>query len=261
MPALRVHRDFQQVRSLSFCYICGVAFSPDDEVDRDHVPPKSAFSAADRRLVLILKTHKACNHSLSVADKKVGQLIALRRRVHPKAARDFALRFGHYSGIGVAVENVNVDAAIWRWIKGFHAALYRQPLLGNSVAFLTPFPRADKTTGGFKLQPIRAQHLVAVETIKINRALGNLDSIVANNGKLRYECVWCLADDRVQWLCCFAVDIYDWKDLGSHTTEIPARGCAGIYMLPNFAAPPGAAENRKTEIAIPNIDKLDAFSP
>jgi len=261
MPALRIHKDFQQVRSLPFCYLCGAAFNEGDLVDRDHVPPKSAFNVSDRQLVLKLKTHRACNNAFSVADKKVGQLIALRRREQPKSPRDLALRFGHYSGLGVAVENLNVDAAVWRWVRGFHSALYAEPLLGNQFALLTPFPRADMTSVGLKLQPIRQQHLVAVETIKSNRAFGNLDTILANNGKLRYECVWCQADDGVDWLCCFALDIYDWKDLGSHTAEIPSRGCAGIYMRTDRKAPNGATLNRRSEILIPNVDKLDPFSP
>ena len=165
MPALTVHKHFQKVRSLPFCYLCGIAFTEADQVDRDHVPPKSAFNVSDRQLVLKLKTHRACNNGFSVADKKVGQLIALRRREQPKSPRDLALRFGHYTGLGVAVENLNVDGAVWRWIKGFHSALYGQPLLGDHFAIVTPFPRADKTPSGIKLQPIRGQHLVAVETI------------------------------------------------------------------------------------------------
>lgn len=260
MPALRVQKDFQEVRSLPFCYLCGATFNATDEVDQDHVPPKSTFNVSDRNLVLKLKTHSACNNALSVADKKIGQLIALRRREQPKSPRDFALQFGHHAGLGIAVENLNVEMAVWRWVKGFHSALYRQPLLGNEFAIVTPFPRADKTRNGVKLHPVRKQHLVAVETIKINRALGNLDTIDANNGKLRYESVWCQADDGENWLCCFALDIYDWKDLGSHTAEIPARGCAGIYVQPDRKAPNGATLNRQTAILIPNVDKLDPFS-
>lgn len=261
MPRLLVHRDFQQARNLPFCYLCGREFVDGDDVDYDHVPPKATFNVLDRLRVLKLKTHRACNAAFSVDDKKVGQLIALRRRERPTSSRDAALRFGHHAMLGVAVENLNVDAAVWRWIRGYHAALYRQPLLGNQFALLTPFPRADKTPSGMRLQPIRQQHLIAVETIKSNRAFDNLDLIVANNNKLRYECVWCQADDGVQWLCCFALDIYDWKDLGSHSAEIPARGCAGFYTQPDRMAPPSATLNRDSPIIIPNVDKLDPFAP
>lgn len=261
MPALRVHRDFQDVRNLAFCYVCGEYFVEGDEVNRDHVPPKCTFSASDRRLVLKLKTHVDCNSSFKVEDKKVGQLIALRRYERPKTARDFALRFGYYSNIGVAVENLNVDAAVWRWVRAFHAALYGQPLLGSQWSLQTPFPRADKTADGPKLQPILEQHVLAIDVIKTNRALDNVDVIAAYNGKLTYECVWCQADDGERWLCCFGLDIYDWKDLGSHTADIPARGCAGMYVLPSKAAPTVASLDRQTPIIIPNLDRLDPFAP
>jgi hypothetical protein len=261
VPVLRSDKSFREVRDLSFCYLCGAEFLAADDVDHDHVPPKAMFKIRDRQPALKLKTHKACNAAFSKDDKKLGQLVALRRREYPKSARDIALRLGHYSSLGVGVVNLNVDAAIWRCVRGFHAALYRQPLVTDQFALSTPFPRADKTPAGMQLQPIRAQHFVGVETIKVNRALGNLDGIVANNGKLRYESVWCLADDGVQWLCCFALDIYDWKDLGSHTKEIPARGCVGFYTQTDRVAPFGATLNKQTQIVIPNVDKLDPFAP
>jgi hypothetical protein len=261
MPSLRVHKDFQLVRKLPFCYLCGRDFVPGDEVNGDHVPPASAFSPADRANVLKLQTHKVCNSAHSVNDKRVGQLIALRRREGPRSPRDEALTFGHFPGLGVAVTNLDVDVAIWRWIKGFHAALYRQPLMSDLVAIVTPFPRADQTESVMRLQPLRPQHRLAVEVIKTNRAARNLDLIRANNGKLRYECVWCQADDGERWFCFLALDIYDWKDLGSHSKEIPGRGCTGVYALPDHSVPAAATRNRKSVIAISNLDELDPFGP
>lgn len=260
MPGLRFQKDFQQVRKLPFCYLCGQPFVGVDEVDGDHVPPKAVFNPRDRNPVLKLKTHKACNAAFCVDDKKVGQLVAIRRRESPRAARDLALRFAHYPELGVALENLNVDATVWRWIRGFHAALYKQPLLGNKFAVQTPFPRADKSDGLVRVRPIRQQNLLAIETIKRNRVSGTLDTLVANNAKLRYECVWCLADDQTNWFCIFALDVYDWKDLGSHSHEIPARGCVGIYQPETSSAPEGAALNRESCILVPNLDTLDPFA-
>ena len=71
MPALNLHKDFQQVRHLPFCYLCGQEFLDGDALDGDHVPPKAIFNARDRDPVLKLKTHTACNASLSVDDKKI----------------------------------------------------------------------------------------------------------------------------------------------------------------------------------------------
>ena len=59
----------------------------------------------------------------------------------------------------------------------------------------------------------------------------------------------------------FALDIYDWKDLGSHTGQIPARGCAGVYALQDYSLPAGATVGRRPVIEIQNRDALDPFGP
>lgn len=91
MLTLRVHKDFQEVRHLPFCYLCGRDFVLGDKVDGDHVPPKAAFNARDKEPPLKLKTHVACNSAWKVDDRKIAQLIALRRREGPSSHRDQAL--------------------------------------------------------------------------------------------------------------------------------------------------------------------------
>lgn len=228
-------------------------------MDGDHVPPKAAFNSRDRQPTLKLQTHKACNASFSVEDKKVAQLIAMRRWQGPSSQRDAALKFAVYPGFGAGVMNLDVDQAVWRWIRGFHAALYQRPLLTDHRSIVTPFPRADMSSGLPKVRPLRPQHALAVRVLKYNRITANLDTVVANNRQLRYECVWAEDDDGGRWFCMFGLDIYDWKDLGSHTAEIPARGCAGMYALADFSVPAGATVAKDPAIEIPNLDALDPF--
>ena len=134
--------------------------------------------------------------------------------------------------------------------------------MGNAFAVQTPFPRGEKSNDGrVTIRPIRPQHVLAVEIIKRNRLAGTLDVLVGNNGELKYECVWCEADLGSSWFCMFALDIYDWKDLGSHTREIPARGCTGAYALPGGSRPATASVTIGTRITIPNLDVLDPFAP
>ena len=262
MTRLQTEKDFRKVKKLPFCYLCGQQFTGKDIINSDHVPPKTAFNARDRTAPLKLPTHESCNGAQSVDDKKVGQLIALRRGERPSSRRDQALELVHYERLGmVALENLDVDSAVWRWVRGFHAALYQQPLVDWKHAIQTPFPRADSRGGQFALRPLRPQHLAFVETIKRNRQFGDLDQILANAGKLRYECVWCQLDDNASWFCVFGLDIYDWKDLGGHTSNIPARGCAGAYVLADKTVPPGAATNRDGIVTALNRDTLDPFAP
>ena len=258
---LRYPKDLRSISRLPFCYLCGVFFTEDDITDDDHVPPKTDFHKRDRSPPLKLKTHVRCNAALSRSDKQEGQLIALRRGEGLASSRDRSLKLVDYPKAElVALENLNVDAVIWRWIKGFHAALYREPLDFIEGSLRTPFPRAEKKNGRIVMQPILPQHVLFVETIKRNRAFQNIDRISINNGKLIYECVWCQFDGEDRWMCIFALDIYNWKDLGGHTKEIPARGCAGCYLTANHMPPDAAARHKISELLILNFDSFDPFA-
>jgi hypothetical protein len=231
MPQLTTQQDLRRAQAFDFCY---------------RSPP------------LLLPTHRACNGGENLADEKIGQLIALRYgRVpeDPKNRRlEFALGDGH-----AAVVNCDVDAAVWRWIRGFHAALYGGPLpVPLKGALVTPFPRAPLEMGPVAVEQLRPQHAMFVDIIKQNRALRNLDRIVSNGSKLTYECVWWRNTQDGPWLCVFALDIYDWKDLGA-AQGFPARGCAGFYHLPSGEHPADAALVKFLTAARSNRDFLDPF--
>jgi hypothetical protein len=258
MVSLISQKDRQAVQKMPFCYLCGKDFANGDTTNTDHVPPKCIFAEHDRD-PLVLRTHAVCNKAYELIDEKIGQLIALRYRKVPAPERrrlQFAL--SPYVGLG-AVANLDIDAAVWRWIRGFHAALCRCSAVNMRGAVVTPFPKGKNISGRFAVEPLRPQHLAFVQTIKINRIKGNLDRIRCNKGKLTYECVWCQADNNGPWMCIFALDIYDWKDLG-RTSYHPARGCAGFYVLPSGAAPPDSTRGMTTSIIIPTSDPLDPFS-
>lgn len=263
MVDLITQKERRKVRDLAFCYLCGLEFAPQDDVNYDHVPPQSAFKVEDRD-PLKLPTHKKCNHENHIVDEKVGQLIALRRRDLERPPTNLRFR---KTNIGTALWNLDVDAAVWRWISGFHAALYREPLkfarTGLSDppfvrSLVVPFPKASKEKR--RLDPLLPQHLKFVETIKINRFLGNLDRIHCNRGQLRYECTWSRYDGSNSWFCAFALDVSDWKDLGALTPSM-ARGCAGHYMTEDRIHPIHASISRSSGLILPNYDKADPFSP
>ena len=192
MISLTSQLELRAAQNLPFCYLCGADFALGDQINRDHVPPKTVFSLRDRQ-PLILRTHYNCNRMHSSTDKKIGQLIALKYGRIPQDPSHRRLRFANLGLVGtVAVTNLNIDAAIWRWISGFHAALYHGPLLvmGHDRSLVTPFNRVGQQNGYYKFSPIRPQHSLFVKLIKINRIRNSLDRIIANNGKLKYECLW-----------------------------------------------------------------------
>jgi hypothetical protein len=254
MVSLLRQSDFRSLQNLPFCYLCGRDFVPGDSKNRDHVPPECIFAPLDRE-PLWLPAHTTCNSAYRLSDEKIGQLIALRYGKVPINAAHRRLKFAYsrHRDLG-AVVNLDIDGAMWRWIGGFHTALYREAGVGIRGSLVTPFPKARVVNGRLVFAPLLVQHPLFVQTIKSNRARGNLDRIVCNKGKLTYE-----AAGGGPWMCIFALDIYDWKDLG-RTGVLPARGCAGFYVTPAQTVPANATRAITSSIIIPSSDRLDAFA-
>lgn len=264
MVSISTHQDCRTAQTLQFCYLCGKEFLPGEKRTEDHLPPKTIFAVADRKLgpVLWLPAHRACNEAEGTTDQKLGQLIRLRRYEVPASRRDRQLKFKMFPRQALAaITNLDIDQAVWRWVRGFHAALYHEHLPNAPMrALTTPFPRARQQPHGPVVEPMKEpQHRVIVKTIKTNRAKRNLDLIHTHGLKLRYEAVWCQSDQG-QWMCFFGLDIYDWQDLGDAGIQ-PRRGCAGCYMLPAAGYPLSASRAIATPIIVPNLHPLDPFGP
>ena len=260
MPALTSQRNLREVRSLPFCHFCGKHLVPTDRVDRDHIPPSSCFDKVDRSPPLKLQSHVTCNNSHKLNDEKVGQLLAAHR--HRSADRAPRIRVEllteQTTGFTVATfRNLDLIGSIRRWIGGFHAALYRESLSQRTLFQITP-PMPHAAIGEQIVLKSIPSHLPAfVRTLKLNRAARNLDRIVANNGKLRYECVWAQEDNGPNWLCIFALDLYGWVDLGD--ARFGARGCTGTYLLDSGQPPRAATRATRLEAPVPNSSPFDPF--
>jgi hypothetical protein len=259
MIRLSRQQDLRAVQTLPFCYSCGKPFAADDVRDSDHIPAKALFAKADRD-PLIMPSHVACNRAHTKEDEKIGQLVSLIHGRVPSNPGNRRLRIvkSNVAGMG-GIDNLDIHAEIWRWVSGFHAALYREPFKSERRSIISPFPKANLVNGKYVFEPILPQHFLFVERIKTSRALKNVDAIVCNKGRLKYECVWGQSDHAGPWLCFFALDIYGWKDLGS-TPMAPARGCSGSYVTTTGAAPLGAAIVRESPFILPNHDPLDPFA-
>jgi hypothetical protein len=253
MVSLTTQSDFRKVRDLPFCCVCGKQFAAGDLCDNNHVPPKTIFKKSDR-LPLKLKTHKACNERHSGDDENLGQLIGAMDGRLPTDPKKQRLRVRPAAPSVGWITNLNIDAAIWRWVRGCNAGLYLEPLLSKSFSIVSPFPRADQIDDGpFRLRPILDQHPLFVQVIKTQRMHGELDRIETNNRSFIYECAWGRSDDATKWICMFAIKIYDWKRLGM-TPLGPHRGCAGCYMVD--AVPDGATHVTEWSII---LDPLEPF--
>jgi hypothetical protein len=255
---LTTQQHFREVKELPFCYLCSKRFTEANDRNDDHVPPKALFDKNDRE-PLILCTHKDCNNARKLTDERMGQLIGLIRGYAPSDPRDRHLKFRLFDGASsAAVTNVDVDNEVWRWVHGFHAALYGVPLVNSRGTLGTPLIKATTSSDGLKFTPLYEQHKRFVETTKANRFRQNLDRIECNKGKLVYECVWARAQNEGRpWIGVFALDVDGWKAMGD--PRFPRRGCAGAYMLPDGGVPEGAARDNPSPVLLPNLDPLDPF--
>lgn len=260
---LETQKDFGRIRALPFCYVCGQTFAAGEVPNRDHVPPTGIFTKDDRQPPLILRSHEKCNGDQSAHDQVIAQLVGL---LHGReaSAKDRKLDVRPHvteSGATTAVlRGHDLDAVIRRWVRGFHAALYKGPL-PESKYFSTnsPFPEATQEGDGIRPEPIPPALSRYVDTIKQNRATGNLDGIVCRNGKCRYECVWTRADNCGPWLCIYCLDLYNWIELGD-INNFEARGCAGAYLLPDGGVPRFASTSTRLVFEVPNRSPHNPFA-
>jgi hypothetical protein len=263
MVELIYQKHYRGVKRLPFCYLCGKRIDYTTEAkalrDEDHVPPKSLFARADRE-PLILSTHKKCNGEHSAVDQRMGEVIGLKLGRIPKSHKDSVLRIRLFDGgRHAAVVGLDIQSAVWRWIHGFHAALYREmlvPMVPNGGVVVTPFQRTKDSLHMQQPDPVPPSATRFVEVIKANRAKSNLDRIITNNRKMTYECVWLNLDDGT-WICIFALDIYAWRDMGD--PSFGHRGCVGAYRTAAGVAPANATLAVAETTGIPSADPLDPF--
>ena len=182
MPvSLGTQKAMRDVRKLAFCYLCGATFNQTEKRNRDHVPPSGLFAVADHDFPLILPTHRNCNAKQSADDQAVGQLVSIIHGRMPLPEHNkLRVSVGRFEdgSPSLAVRGLNLQSIIWRWIRGFHAALYREYLPENA-RFLNcaPLPEAELSAGKPKFLPVGVAIPKFVEEIKRNRATGTLDRI------------------------------------------------------------------------------------
>jgi len=258
---IKTHKQLQRLRKLNFCYKCGQSF--DKNKTRDHVPPKTLFQKKDRSHPLILPAHLNCNNDESWSDEIMGQLITVLHGIYPQKNKvKVKVKLAENSKNKQPVlilENINVHGFIWRCVKAFHAALYKEYLPQETDNWVDPPIRpGNKTNKGVVFEDLSPQFPILVKTIKQNRMAGRTDRIECFTGKCVYECTWETMDNG-KWACMFALNIYDWKNLGDPNHQ-KRHGCVGFYM-PKTGLPETATTGiaRTLEMPIPNFEPLDPF--
>lgn len=258
MPSILTQKELRDARDQDFCYLCGELFKTSYKQSPDHVPPRAIFAKPDRDPPLILPTHQTCNQDRSVEDEIIGQLVAvLHGKYPPEDQLKLALLLfdrGPNRSPRAGLHDIPLVRIIYRWVRGFHAALYGQCLPDEGGYIYTPFPVHIKKDGVFKPLDDDSGRYTLTATFKQHMKLGRVDQILCCNKKCDYRCTWMEFDDGRPF-CLFVLRLYNWEELGDPTMP-PKRGCLGWY----FAEPPAnATRGTRVEVAISNLEPLDPF--
>lgn len=247
---IETQKDLRSVYEQPFCYLCGKTIVEGDDLNDDHVPPSGIFNPSDRNVPLILRTHRACNSAQSPGDQVIAQLVGLiRGRVPSEKDRKLDIRVHDIEpGKSTAVlRGQELEQIVFRWVRGFHAALYGEPLSpATAFKMILPFPQMKQDGEILKPDPIPAPYQAFFETITESQATGRVDQIISRNGKCRYSCVWTQEDGGGRWFCVYRLDLYNWSELGD-INNYERRECVGAYIRPDRSAPITAMKVPRSE--------------
>ena len=263
MPVLHSQRELRACQRLPFCYLCGEGFGPEAVSTRDHVPPKAIFACKDRVNPLILPAHTDCNERESVRDELLGQLVALLHGRRPAPGR-LRLRVGWTKlpgsgGLAAIMYGCDLRPLVWRCVKGFHAALYKEFLLVDGRANVhLPFPEGRRMQGSkIVFCPILPQQAIIAEELRKNRLAKTIDRLTCWAGRCVYECTW-VRSDTGEWLCMFGLRLYNWEHLGD-IHHFPRRGCVGLYCA-SKGRPALGTRGTTLNFTCPTQHPLDPFA-
>jgi hypothetical protein len=159
---------------------------------------------------------------------------------------------------GIAAQ-IDLRAMIRRCVRGFHVALYREPLIGDGTRFMTtpPMPELQMNADGARYKEVPAVAEEFVKELKRNRRTRTLDRIECRKGRCRHQCLWSLADDG-RYLCIHGFDLYGWKGLGDNQ-HFEVRGCVGAYRTGDGSVPARGTGATRLAFDVENRDRLDPF--
>jgi len=261
MPTLKTNRDFQPLQKLPFCYLCEQEFCETRERTRDHVVPRAIFATDHQICPLILPAHRDCNESQSVYDERIGQFLAVLHGKYPPLGRvrlDIrAFQDSESGSVRAACVGIDLRPIVFRWIRGFHAALYTEHLPVNCRwSVHPPIPYSKQDDPQHHSERLLDQQAKWVAHIKRNRTAGSIDSVECFDGHCVYHCCWDQCD-RGEWICIFAMKILDWEVLAD--PSFPRRCCAGFYQPP-AGRPCNGTTSTRLQFDFLNTHPLDAFT-
>lgn len=263
VPSITTREEARAAQRQDFCYLCGKPFTEEDPATRDHVPPTAIFLKEDRDFPLWLPAHRRCNREESGDDQVIAQLFGLVHR-RPPSEKERKLDFHGLEDTNtgrqaVGLADPGLKRVVFRWVRGFHAALYKEflPEELELRAIHMPFPSAHEENDGLHWHRILPQHPMVVRSLKKASIAHTTDSLIVRNETCHYECTWGLSDRGEAWVCLFGLQLYDWSRIGDASVA-EERGCVGMYVAPS-GKPAAASKITRLEFPVPNVKPLHPF--
>lgn len=258
MPSISSQKQLRDSRHLDFCYLCGEKFICNLERTKDHVPPRKMFAICDRNTPLILFAHTECNSSRSTEDEFMSQLVGVLHGKIPRLDQLklplFRVDLGLDSGPLTGLHDTPFMRFVFRYVRAFHTALYKEYLVDSGGYIYMPFPSHRVTNGIFTVLDEDPGRTELTYVLKLHKFFSCVDSVVSCNSKCDYICIWLEFDDGRPF-CLFALNLYDWGRLGEPSFPLH-RGCLGWY----YSDPPSIATiGTRREVFFSNLEPLDPF--
>ena len=252
-------------RAVRFCYLCGKPLPARDSPGRsklvrtEHVIPSKLLGdqPADpaERWPVTLEVHVECDDRYKGRGDDLAKLLhrisaypeqRWPERKHVKRLGLNLLRIRSPLGGHSLPAFGNAQKALsapWSWVRGIHAALYREYLAVNSRhTVLPPVPAFDASAGPTAL--LKAEELsVGIRTI-VGYAVskGRVDSLSAWGGQVSYQCMWFTSWDENGagvWQCVWQIvlpGVSTWsRSVLPAGQERPWHGCYSTERLPDGA--------------------------
>lgn len=248
--------------AIPFCYLCGNLFDNKASKTRDHVPPKGIFKKCDREDPLLLPAHRECNLAWSQADDQIAALFSLLHGIAPRkvpGAKAHGIVSTGNNSNGILISNLALAPLVSRIVRACHSMLYETFLpIDCSQKFLLPVPEFDIQTHQLHSDMNLVQHGKFARKLKDTRRMKGVDSLVAYNGRFRFEACWATDDTGKCDFCICGIKIYNWEELGD-TVLGRIQGCIGSYRMPSDSSPANASRALAGESPFTYSEPLNPF--
>jgi hypothetical protein len=223
-----LQKDMRDTRqSIAFCYLCGKGLPPRGETGRrqqvigEHVIPRTLLGDAPQSQAeawaVELDVHRACEQSTK---QGADHWLKLLQEMHVKPRAEWG-KLGHFRNMPIRPSlvihrqagNVVTTLAgleklfegVWRWVRGLHAAVYREFLPSDILHFsYPPVPVCSSQDAGPTIEQTEMQSRLTRSSIDLAESLDKWDGVTAWGGAVRYRCVWweCAAlKGKPNWIC------------------------------------------------------------